>query len=77
MNGFQFEDAGTDVTFTFVGKASGMGAVMYLILFAMLCALGYFVGMYIQSAYLQRPNEPRAGEGNPGEAPNGRAGGYN
>jgi len=39
MNGFDFEDAGTDVTFTFVGKGSSMGMVMYLILFVLIGAL--------------------------------------
>jgi hypothetical protein len=54
MNGFDFDDASKDITFTFVGKASGMGMIMYLILTILLGALMAVSIYYLYQLYLSR-----------------------
>jgi cell division protein FtsL len=56
MNGFDFSTAGADVTFTFVGKASGLGMIMYLILFVLLAVLAYFIVQAVQQYYNSQQN---------------------
>jgi len=56
MNGFDFSAAGADVTFTFVGKASGLGMIMYLILFVLLAVLAYFIVQAVQQYYNSQQN---------------------
>ena len=60
MNGFDFDAAGSDLTFTFVGKASGMGMIMYLILTLLLGGL-LAAGVYFAyQFYLTRQQQQNA-----------------
>jgi len=55
MNGFDFQDAGKDLTFTFVGKGSGAGMIMYLVMFILLGVLFGFVAWYAYEWYKNQP----------------------
>jgi hypothetical protein len=59
MNGFDFDDASKDITFTFVGKASGMGMIMYLILTILLGGLMAVSIYYLYQLYLSRQQNPQ------------------
>lgn len=56
MNGFDFDDS-QSTQFTFVGKASGMGMLMYLILFLL---LGVLIGVVV--AFINGWFKPRIGD---------------
>jgi hypothetical protein len=57
MNGFDFQDAGKDLTFTFVGKGSGAGMIMYLLMFILLGVLFGFAAWYAYEWYKNQPNQ--------------------